>query len=404
MGNALNDIGDNYDYKFIQKVQHQIFGQIDILECQIQDFPEIEQYMRVIPKLKNQDYIAFIKRYIKLQNLHKYELNSPFLIYISNNIFEFPSHSLYDEIQVKRQQGTQFTESELWYLARNLIAGYSIYLQIPELVKQTQLTLHNIFITKKGYIKLSLHTLFLINSNNFKNLYIEESQYSHKINKEIGLILLEASCLSFEDSIKVMDMYYSIEYSNFVKDLIGDTKSLQYFQNYQMSKKISKTIYGESQIKKTKTLLTQQIKSLKQSQIIETYHIKSPSKTDQNQFDQVSRIASIPEVNQDLEQDQKKSEQFDMFSERKSTQPIPNIQSENYYQSKMQSLEMNDQQPYIIQQQQLIAHSNDQISQKQPIIQQYDVLSEKFNQRFWNAIDQSKRQILIYEQRSRQIF
>ncbi|CAD8080663.1 unnamed protein product [Paramecium primaurelia] len=404
MGNALNDIGDNYDYKFIQKVQHQIFGQIDILECQIQDFPDIEQYMRVIPKLKNQDYIAFIKRYIKLQNLHKYELNSPFLIYISNNIFEFPSHSLYDEIQVKRQQGTQFTESELWYLARNLIAGYSIYLQIPELVKQTQLTLHNIFITKKGYIKLSLHTLFLINANNFKNLYIEESQYSHKINKEIGLILLEASCLSFEDSIKVMDMYYSIEYSNFVKDLIGDTKSLQYFQNYQMSKKISKTIYGESQIKKTKTLLTQQIKSLKQSQIIETYHIKSPSKTDQNQFDQVSRIASIPEVNQDLEQDQKKSEQFDMFSGRKSTQPIPNLQSENYYQSKMQSLEMNDQQPYIIQQQQLIAHSNDQIPQKQPIIKQYDVLSENFNQRFWNAIDQSKRQILIYEQRSRQIY
>ncbi|CAD8101254.1 unnamed protein product [Paramecium sonneborni] len=404
MGNALNDIGDNYDFQLIQKVQHTLFGQIDILECQIQDFPDVDQYMRVQPKLKNQDYITFIKRYIKLQNLYKHELNSPFLIYISNNIFEYPSHSLYDEIQVKRQQGTQFAETELWYLAKSLIAGYSIYLQIPELVKQTQLTLHNIFITKQGHIKLCLHTLFLINANSFKNLYIEESQYSHKISKEIGLILLEASCLSFEDSIKVMDMYYSIEYSNFVKDMIGDTKSLQYFQNYQMSKKISKTIYGESQIKKTTTLLVQQPKSLKQSQIIETLHVKSPVKTDPNQFDQVSKIASIPEVNQDFEQDQRKSQQLDFFSGRKSTQQIPNIQSEIYYHSKQQSLQINDQQPYLIQQQQFFDHKNIQIPINQPINQQFDVLSEKFNQRFWKVIDQAKRQVLIYEQRSKQIY
>ncbi|CAK87452.1 unnamed protein product (macronuclear) [Paramecium tetraurelia] len=401
MGNALNDIGENYDFKFIQKVQHPLFGQIDILECQIQDFPDIEQYMRVIPKLINQDYIAFIKRYIKLQNLHKHEMTSPFLIYISNNIFECPSHSLFDEIQVKRQQGTQFAESELWYLAKSLIAGYSIYLQIPELVKQTQLTLHNIFITKKGHIKLSLHTLFLINATNFKNQYIEESQYSHKISKEIGLVLLEASCLSFEDSIKVMDMQYSIEYSNFVKDMIGDTKSLQYFQNYQMSKKISKTIYGESQLKKTATLLAQQTKSLKQSQIIETYHVKSPVKTDTNQFDQVSKIASIPEVN---EQDQKKSQQLEFFSGRKSTQPIPNVQSEIYYHSKQQSLQINDQSPQMIQQQQFFDHQNVQYNHNQPVMQQLDVLSEKFNQRFWKAIDQAKRQVLIYEQRSKQIY
>ncbi|CAD8152102.1 unnamed protein product [Paramecium octaurelia] len=402
MGNALNDVGDNYDFKLIQKVQHPIFGEIDILECQIQDFPDIEQYMRVKPKLNTKEYIAFLKRYIKLQNLYKYELNSPFLIYISNNIFECPSHSLFDEIQLKRQQGTQFAESELWYLAKNLIAGYSIYLQIPELIKTTQLNLHNIFITKKGHIKLSLHIQFLINTNSFKNLYIEESQYSHKISKEIGLILLDASCLSFEDSIKVMDMYYSIEYSNFVKDMIGDTKPLQYFQNYQMSKKISQTIYGESKLKKTKALLDQQLQSLKQSQIIDTYHIKSPSKTDPNQFDQVSKIASIPEVNQDLEQDQMKSEQIDFFSGRKSTQPIPNIQSEMYYQSKGQSLLMNDQQPYIIQQQQVLDYAY--IPNKQLLILQNDVLSEKFNQRYWNAIDQAKRQILIYEQRSRQIY
>ncbi|CAK89826.1 unnamed protein product (macronuclear) [Paramecium tetraurelia] len=48
-------------------------------------------------------------------------------------------------------------------------------------------------------------------------------------------------------------------------------------------------------------------------QIIDTYHIRSPSKTDPNQFDQVSKIASIPEVNQDLEQEQIKSEQIDFF-------------------------------------------------------------------------------------------
>lgn len=71
------------------------------------------------------------------------------------------------------------------------------------------MTLHNIFITKKGEVKLSLPTLFTIQADSFRNQYIEESSVGHKMNREIGLILLEASSLSFEDSIKMMETNYT---------------------------------------------------------------------------------------------------------------------------------------------------------------------------------------------------